>query len=234
MLACRSPGHTAYTAATFGTSGSVARGRGRGRRSLAAVRAGSLDLLANAYVRARPAREFLDVKSGSEAGLRAGVGYGIAPFRAWIPRRIYLELEGRSFLRAGFAAGSAPAEWRLGGTLGPAGNLAIDVAGGSALTDGVGAPRARFLLGLGWSPAACSQRYANEQLARAVPPVPRGFGPTRPVATNGTVEGRAANRRVAFTVVKTRARVIEAEMHPSHEVPHTLKRKCITSPSWTT
>ena len=332
-------------------------------RSLAAVPAGSLDLLANAYVRARPAREFLDVKSGSEAGLRAGVGYGIAPFRAWIPRRIYLELEGRSFLRAGFAAGSVPAEWRLGGTLCPAGNLAIDVAGGSALTDGVGAPRSRFLLGLGWSPAACSQSYANEQLARAAPPVEpprtpapepapptiaqslalpgppaapdrdgdgipddddacpdqpgiaenhgcpqgtrqrvvvsatsleildqvhfatgqariekkswwlldqvaavlkshpdlllveveghtddrgpssfnillsqaraqavtdyligrgvdrerlvaRGFGPTRPVATNGTVEGRAANRRVAFTVVKTRARVIEAETPP--------------------
>jgi len=332
-------------------------------RSLAAVPAGNLDLLANAYVRARPAREFLDVKSGSEAGLRAGVGYGIAPFRAWIPRRIYLELEGRSFLRAGFAAGSAPAEWRLGGTLCPAGNLAIDIAGGSALTDGVGAPRARFLLGLGWSPAACSQSYANEQLARASPQVepprppapepapptiaqslalaaspaapdrdgdgipddddacpdqpgiaenhgcpqgtrqrvvvsatsleildqvhfatgqariekkswwlldqvaavlkshpdlllveveghtddrgpssfnillaqarakavtdyligrgvdrerlvPRGFGPTRPVATNGSVEGRAANRRVAFTVVKTRARVIEAEKPP--------------------
>jgi len=44
--------------------------------------------------------------------------------------------------------------------------------------------------------------------------VARGFGPTRPVATNGTVEGRAANRRVAFTVVKTRARVIEAEKPP--------------------
>src|SRR5439155_806487 len=39
-------------------------------RRLAAVPAGDLDLLANAYVRVRPAREFLDVKSGSEAGLR--------------------------------------------------------------------------------------------------------------------------------------------------------------------
>ena len=331
-------------------------------RSLAAVPAGSLDLLANAYVRARPAREFLDVRSGSEAGLRAGVGYGIAQNRAWIPRRLYLELEGRSFLRAGFAAGSAPAEWRLGGTLCPAGNLAIDVAGGSGLTDGVGAPRARFLLGLGWSQAACARSYGSAQLASAAPPiepprlpapeparpaiaqalppppppppdrdgdgipddddacpdqpgiaenhgcpqgirqrvvvsatsleildqvhfatgqariekkswwlldqvaavlkshpdlllveveghtddrgpssfnillsearakavadylagrgvarerlVPRGFGPTRPVASNGTVEGRAANRRVAFTVVKTRARVLEAEKPP--------------------
>jgi outer membrane protein OmpA-like peptidoglycan-associated protein len=331
--------------------------------SLAGVPAGNLDLLANAYVRARPAREFLEVKSGSEAGLRAGVGYGIASLRAWIPRRIYLELEGRSFLRAGFAAGSAPAEWRLGGTICPAGKLAIDVAGGSALTDGVGAPRARFLLGVGWSPAACSRSYPSAQLASAAPPieaprppppepvpptieqalplpprpappdrdgdgipddddacpdqpgiaenhgcpqgirqrvvvsatsleildqvhfatgqarierkswwlldqvaavleshpdlllieveghtddrgpssfnillsqaraqavtdylvgrgvhrerlVPRGFGPTRPIASNGTAEGRAANRRVAFTVVKTRARVIEAEKPP--------------------
>src|SRR5207302_3933288 len=72
---------------------------------------------------------------------------------------------------AGFAAGPVPADWRLGGPLSPAGNLAIDVAGGSALTDGVGAPRSRSLLGLGWSPAACSQSYANEQLARAAPPV---------------------------------------------------------------
>ena len=331
-------------------------------RSLAAVPAGSLDLLANAYVRARPAREFLDVRSGSEAGLRAGVGYGIAQNRAWIPRRLYLELEGRSFLRAGFAAGSAPAEWRLGGTLCPAGNLAIDVAGGGGLTDGVGAPRARFLLGVGWSQAACARSYASSELASAPPPIapprplapepapaaiaqalprppppppdrdgdgipddddacpdqpgiaenhgcprgirqrvvvsatsleildqvhfatgqariekkswwlldqvaavlkshpdlllveveghtddrgpssfnillsearakavadylagrgvarerllPRGFGPTRPVASNGTVEGRAANRRVAFTVVKTRARVFEAEKPP--------------------
>jgi len=332
-------------------------------RSLAAVPAGSLDLLANAYLRARPDREFLDVKSGSEAGLRAGIGYGIAANRAWIPRRLYLELEGRSFLRAGFAAGSAPAEWRLGGTLCPAGNLAIDLAGGGGLTDGVGAPRARFLLGLGWSHAACAPSYASAQLARAASPiepprppapepirpaiaqplppppppaapdrdgdgvpddddacpdqpgtaenhgcpqgirqrvvvsatsleildqvhfvtgqariekkswwlldqvaavlkshpdlllveveghtddrgpssfnillsearakavtdylvgrgvarerlVPRGFGPTRPVASNGTAEGRAANRRVAFTVVKTRARVLEAEKPP--------------------
>jgi OmpA-OmpF porin, OOP family len=41
--------------------------------------------------------------------------------------------------------------------------------------------------------------------------VARGFGPTRPVGSNATAEGQAANRRVAFTVVKTRARVIQAE-----------------------
>jgi outer membrane protein OmpA-like peptidoglycan-associated protein len=328
-------------------------------RRLAAVPAGDLDLLANAYVRVRPAREFLDVKSGSEAGLRAGVGYGIAAARPVIPRRIYAELEGRTVLRAGFAPGSAPAEWRVGGTLCPVGNLAIDVAGGGALTDGVGAPRARFLLGFGFSPAACARTVASAQPVLAAAPAPaptpapqppprtvaealplppkpaiidsdgdgipdaddncpdqpgtvenhgcppgvpqrvvvsassleildqvhfatgeariqkqsfwlldqvaavlrthpdlllvqveghtddrgpssfnillsharatavadylvskgvdrdrlvaRGFGPTHPVGSNATAEGRAANRRVAFTVLKTRARVIEAQ-----------------------
>ena len=42
----------------------------------------------------------------------------------------------------------------------------------------------------------------------------RGFGPTRPVGSNSTAQGRAGNRRVAFTVVKTRARVFEAEKPP--------------------
>jgi outer membrane protein OmpA-like peptidoglycan-associated protein len=44
--------------------------------------------------------------------------------------------------------------------------------------------------------------------------VARGYGPTRPVDSNGTLTGRAANRRVAFTVVKTEARVIDAERPP--------------------
>jgi len=330
-------------------------------RRFGPVPAGYLDLLANAYLRIRPEREFLDVRSGTEAGLRAGLGYVLNPLRAWVPRRIYAEFEGRTFLRAGFAAGTSPAEWRVGGTLCPVGNLAIDFAGGGALTDGIGAPRARFLFGLGWSPSACEHR-AEAQLAAASPPpvpapvqapppapvaqalplpaappmivdrdgdgipdsedacpdqagtvenhgcpagvpqrvivsatsleildrvhfasgraqiekrsyllldqvaavikshphlllieveghtddrggssynillsqarasavadylvskgvarsrlVPRGFGPTRPVGSNGTPTGRAENRRVAFTVVKTRARVIEAERPP--------------------
>ena len=44
--------------------------------------------------------------------------------------------------------------------------------------------------------------------------VSRGYGPTHPVDSNGTAIGRAANRRVAFTVVKTEARVIDAERPP--------------------
>jgi outer membrane protein OmpA-like peptidoglycan-associated protein len=325
--------------------------------NLGSIPAGNLDLLANAYVRSRPVRDFLEVKSGTEAGLRGGLAWIIAPVHAFVPRRVYTELEGSTYLRAGFAAGSAPAEWRLGGTLCPVGDLAIDVAGGGALTDGVGAPRARFLFGLGWSPAACGQRAvalpapapqpviiqvpAPEPVAKALPPpappvvidrdgdgipdaddacpeqagpaenhgcppgvpwrvivsatsleildrvhfasgkalieprsyalldqvaaviqshpallliqveghtddrggssynlllsqqratavadylvsrgvsrdrlVARGFGPTHPVGTNGTAEGRAANRRVAFTVLKTQAREIDAQRPP--------------------
>src|SRR3981189_2231950 len=155
--------HAAFPRAPHGAGpGSVERRHGtlRGEALLGRGRrrgegpAGALDLLANAYVRVRPAREFLDVKSGSEAGLRGALGYAIAPSRAWVPRRLYLELEGRSFLRAGFAAGTAPAEWRLGGTVCPVGSFAVDLAGGSALSDGVGAPRSRFLLGFAWSPPA--------------------------------------------------------------------------------
>jgi len=39
----------------------------------------------------------------------------------------------------------------------------------------------------------------------------KGFGDTKPIDTNRTAAGRAANRRVAFNVVQTRSRVIEAE-----------------------
>jgi outer membrane protein OmpA-like peptidoglycan-associated protein len=53
-----------------------------------------------------------------------------------------------------------------------------------------------------------SRGVARERLAA------RGFGPTRPVGNNGAPEGRAANRRVAFTVLKTQAREIEAQRPP--------------------
>jgi OOP family OmpA-OmpF porin len=327
-------------------------------RRLTAVPAGALDLLTNAYLRSRPERQLLDVKTGTEAGLRAGLGYAIDSAKRWIPSRVYAELEARTVLRAGFAGGTAPAEWRMGTTVCPAGNLAIDFAGGTALTDGIGAPKARFIFGIGWSAASCNRGFARAApppapapavvVVAATPPakpvaqalplpppdrdgdgipdaddncpdepglpenqgcphgirqrvvvsansleildrvhfatsqskieprsfwlldqvaavlkshpdllvleveghtddqggsaynillsharatavadylvskgvdrarlVPHGFGPTRPVASNGMPEGRAANRRVAFTVVKTRARVIEAERPPN-------------------
>ena len=41
-----------------------------------------------------------------------------------------------------------------------------------------------------------------------------GFGQGRPIATNTSAGGRAANRRVAFTVLQTRSLVIEAGRPP--------------------
>ncbi len=122
---------------------------------------GDLDLVGNAYLRLRPPNEIADVKVGNQLGLRAGLGYLPPRSRAWIPRRLYAELEGSTFLRSGVGAGSAPAEWRLGATVCPVRGLAIDLAGGGALTNGVGAPRARFLFGIGWSPGACNENAAS-------------------------------------------------------------------------
>ena len=157
--------------------GLIALGADLGR-----IPAGSLDLLANAYVRSRPVRDFLEVRSGTEAGLRAGLGWILDPVKAWVPRRLYTELEGSTFLRAGFASGSAPAEWRLGTTFCPVGDLAIDVAGGGALTDGVGAPRARFLFGLGWSGSACARRNVAPAATQAQPIIVQVPAPPQPVA----------------------------------------------------
>src|SRR5438128_18667 len=131
-----------------------------GRRLVESGR-GDLDLLGNAFLRLRPPHELLDVKTGNEAGLRAGVGYLPPRSRAWLPRRVYAEMEARTFLRAGFAAGTSPAEWRVGATVCPVRGVAVDLAGGGALTDGVGAPRARFLFGVGWSPSACNENVAS-------------------------------------------------------------------------
>ena len=131
-----------------------------GRRLVEGGR-GDLDLLGNAFLRLRPPHELLDVKTGNEAGLRAGLGYLPARSRAWIPRRVYAEMEARTSLRGGFAAGTSPAEWRVGATVCPVRGLAVDLAGGGALTDGVGAPRARFLFGVGWSPSACNENATS-------------------------------------------------------------------------
>jgi len=142
-------------------------GRVRAEGLLAAGRrlvesgSGNLDLLGNAFLRLRPPHELLDVKTGNEAGLRAGLGYLPPRSRAWIPRRVYAEMEARTFLRADFAAGTSPAEWRVGATVCPVRGLAVDLAGGGALTDGVGAPRARFMFGVGWSPSACNENPAS-------------------------------------------------------------------------
>jgi outer membrane protein OmpA-like peptidoglycan-associated protein len=154
-------------------------------RQVAEVAQGRLEVLGNVFVRLRPSRQLLDVKSGNEAGLRAAAGWlpTFARPRPYLPTRLYLELEGRSFLRAGFAAGSAPAEWRLGTTLCPARNLAVDLGGGGALSNGVGAPRARFLFGLSWSPPSCGQGSAAVPAERALVSAPVAPAPAPALAS---------------------------------------------------
>ena len=147
-----------------------------GRRLLESG-SGNLDLLGNVFVRFRPPHEFVDVKTGNEVGLRAGLGYLPPSTRAWIPRRLYAELEGRTYARAELAAGTVPAEWRVGATVCPVRGLAIDLAGGGALSDGVGAPRARFLIGVGWSPSAC-----NDSSVSLRPPLRRESLPVQAFA----------------------------------------------------
>jgi outer membrane protein OmpA-like peptidoglycan-associated protein len=52
-------------------------------------------------------------------------------------------------------------------------SLTVDVAGGGAMSDGIGAPRARFLFGLGWSPSACAsavRTVVEEPVAVAAAP----------------------------------------------------------------
>jgi outer membrane protein OmpA-like peptidoglycan-associated protein len=150
-----------------------------GRRLMESNR-GKLDLIGNAFVRLRPPHDFLDVKMGNEAGLRAGLGYLPPSTRAYVPRRVYAEMEARTFLRAGFAAGASPAEWRLGATVCPVRSLAIDVAGGGALTDGVGTPTARFLVAIGWSPSSCGNNASTPLPARAPMPELVAAAPVAP------------------------------------------------------
>jgi outer membrane protein OmpA-like peptidoglycan-associated protein len=116
----------------------------------------SVEILGNIYARLRPPREILDVKVGSTAGLRAAIGYYFGADKGIVPQRVFGELDAQSYLRAGFTSGSAPAEWRVGATwcvtrLG----FTIDAAVGTGIGNGVGAPSARGLIGLGYSPGSC-------------------------------------------------------------------------------
>ena len=113
------------------------------------------ELLGNGYVRLRPPAQILDVRIGNELGLRAALGYYPNLESKAIPQRFFLEAEGRSWMRGGFASGTAPAEWRVGGTWCFGKGIALDAAAGTALGSGVGSPKARFLLGFGYSPEAC-------------------------------------------------------------------------------
>ncbi len=115
----------------------------------------SLELIGNVYTRLRPPREILDVKVGSTAGARVGLAYYLGSEALYAPHRVFFEADGQSYLRAGFTSGSAPAEWRVGGTWCLGRVFSIDAAVGTGIGNGVGAPAARGLIGIGYSPASC-------------------------------------------------------------------------------
>jgi flagellar motor protein MotB len=114
-----------------------------------------VDLLGNAVLRLRKDGQVGDVNTGSEVGLRGGAAW-IPPGQPGALRRLFLEAEALGYLRSGFSSGSLPAEWRAGLSL-CAGPVSLELAAGSALGSGVGAPRGRVVFGAGWSPAACAQ-----------------------------------------------------------------------------
>ena len=126
-----------------------------------------LDLIGNVLVRVRREGQIGDVRTGSEVGLRGGVAW-IPPGQAALLRRLFVETEALGYLRSGFSTGSLPAEWRAGLSL-CAGPISLELAGGTALGSGVGAPRARFVFGAGFAPAACGLPERLHSIARGAP-----------------------------------------------------------------
>jgi outer membrane protein OmpA-like peptidoglycan-associated protein len=147
----------------FNTAGSQSlTGDGRivGEALLSAGRRrGDLELLGNLFLRLRPPRDVGSVKVGNEIGLRGGAAWWLSP-----RSRLYGELEVQASLRE-FSQQSTPAEWRAGATLCPSSAIALDLAGGTRLDDGLGAPSLRGLIALRYAPSFCH------------PPPPRTVGP---------------------------------------------------------
>src|SRR5205814_4739208 len=150
----------------------------------------AFDLLGNLWLRLRPPRQIIDVQTGNELGVRAG--------GAWLPgrivQRVFAELEAETFLRAKFAAGSVPAEWRAGVGFCLARSLSLDAAGGTAIGNGIGAGKGRFIVGMGYSPTHCAAAVravepAPPEVARAPPPLPEPK-PAAPVAKAAPPQGR--------------------------------------------
>ena len=115
----------------------------------------AIELLGNAYARLRPPRQVIEVKTGNQAGARLGAGFFPGLRSQLVPHRVFAEIEAQTFLRAGGAAGSTPAEWRggVGFCIGRA--VAFDLAAGGAIGNGIGAPVARVITAVGFSPQSC-------------------------------------------------------------------------------
>ena len=116
----------------------------------AARRRGDWELIGNAFVRFRPPRDVGTVRLGNEIGVRGGAAWWRST-----RSRVYAELELQTSLRD-FAQQSFPIEWRLGSTLCATSAIALDVAAGTRLDDGLGAPSLRGVLALRYTPSLCS------------------------------------------------------------------------------
>ena len=115
----------------------------------AAQRRGAWELIGNAYLRFRPPRDVGSAQLGNELGLRAGAAWWFSP-----RSRAYGELELQSSLRD-LSQQSLPVEWRAGGTACATGALAFDVAAGTRLDDGLGAPSVRGVVAIRYAPQLC-------------------------------------------------------------------------------
>src|SRR4051812_35703807 len=116
----------------------------------AAHRRGDWELIGNLYVRFRPPRDVGPAQLGNEIGLRGGIARTLSA-RA----RAYGELEVQTSLR-GFSQEATPAEWRAGATVCVSPAFAFDVAAGTRLDDGLGAPSFRGIAAMRFAPSFCS------------------------------------------------------------------------------
>ena len=115
----------------------------------AAQRRGHWELIGNALLRLRPPRDLGPAQLGTQLGLRGGAAYWLSP-----RSRAYGELELQSSLR-GLSQQSVPIEWRAGAMLCANSSLAVDLAGGTRLDDGVGAPSLRGVVAVRYAPLLC-------------------------------------------------------------------------------
>ncbi len=115
----------------------------------ASQRRGAWELLGNALFNFRAPSDVASVKLGAELGVRGGAAYWFSP-RA----RAYGELEARMAFRD-VSQESTPAEWRAGATLCANSALAVDVAGGTRLDNGLGAPSVRGVVAVRFAPLLC-------------------------------------------------------------------------------
>ena len=114
-----------------------------------------LEVLGNVFTALRPPRQLVDVKTGNELGVRAGLGYYPGAAGVMVPRRVFGEADVQAYLRSALSAATAPAEWRVGASWCVGRRFTFDLAAGSALDSGVGAPLGRVLASVGYAPSEC-------------------------------------------------------------------------------